>query len=95
MGSRGVRCFVGETYVSRTNAPDLPAIDERIRDAAAALAGTEACVRLDASIFVPADETCFHVFTAASAEAVRAAGASAAFPFDRVSEGLVTRGARA
>jgi hypothetical protein len=39
-------------------------------------------------IFVPDDETCFHLFEAASAETVRVAGRFAGLTFDRVTEAV-------
>ncbi len=41
-------------------------------------------VRYVRAIFVPDDETCFHVFEAGSTEAVRAASERAAFPAARI-----------
>jgi hypothetical protein len=41
-------------------------------------------VRYVRAIFVPDDETCFHVFEAGSMEAVRGASERAAFPAARI-----------
>jgi hypothetical protein len=41
-------------------------------------------VRYLRSIVIPGDETCFHVFEAPSAEAVREVGRRAAIRFDRI-----------
>jgi len=45
-------------------------------------------VRFVRSIFVPEDETCFYLYAAASADAVREAAARAALPVERVSEAI-------
>jgi hypothetical protein len=69
--------------------PDTrPAGVEQARAAAAALTreGTE--VRYVRSIFIPADETCFHLFEGTSADAIRAVSRRAAFEHDRIVEVL-------
>jgi hypothetical protein len=76
--------FLLEVYVSRANPG---AVDERANRARAAaeavtLEGTP--VRYLRSIFVPDDETCFLLYEASSADAVRAAAERANLPFDRV-----------
>jgi Protein of unknown function (DUF4242) len=45
-------------------------------------------VRFLRSIFVPEDETCFHLYEAASAENVREAARLAELPFESVVEGV-------
>jgi hypothetical protein len=40
------------------------------------------------SIFVPKDETCFHLYEADSGEAVREAAQRAELPFDRIAEAV-------
>jgi hypothetical protein len=78
--------YLVETYLSRRGArgPGLApgarrrAADEVTRD------GLD--VRHLRSVFVPADETCFHLFDAVSAAAVLAAGERAAIDLDRVSK---------
>lgn len=74
--------FLVEFYVSRT---DVGAV-ERIRVAAAELTRAGAPVRQVRSIFVPEDETCFFLYEANSAAAVREAARRAALPFGRVAE---------
>ena len=45
------------------------------------------------SVFVPEDETCFYLYEAASAEAVREAARRAALQSGRVAEALTDSGA--
>ena len=61
--------FLVETYTPA--AVVLAEIEERARRAAAELQQAGTPVRYVRSIFVPDDETCFHLFEALSAEAVR------------------------
>lgn len=78
--------YLVETYLTRNGARELDSLQERVRRAAAEVTRDGLDVRYLRSVFVPADETCFHLFDAASAAAVRAAGERAAIAFDRVSE---------
>jgi hypothetical protein len=78
--------YLVETYLSRRGARDLGSLEERVRRAAESLTRDGIDVRLIRSVFVPADETCFHLFDAASVAAVCATGERAAMAFDRVSE---------
>jgi hypothetical protein len=72
-----------ESYESCACRSDLAAVAARVRAAAAAAGLTY--VR---SIFVPADETCFHVFEAPSADAVRTALERAQLTPQRVVEAV-------
>lgn len=49
-------------------------------------------VRYLRTIFVPEDETCYLLYEAVSAEAVRAAADRAEFRFERVAEALIASG---
>jgi hypothetical protein len=60
----------------------------RARSAAEAVSQAGAPVRYIRSIFVPEDETCFHVFESSSKEAVLAAIERAAFAFARIAEAV-------
>jgi hypothetical protein len=83
-----VPTFLVEMYMPRLRAGEVEKAAERARAAAAALrrSGSDVCyLRL---IFVPDDETCFHLFEAASAETVRVAGHFAGLAFDRVTEAV-------
>jgi len=61
---------------------------EQIRAAAAALAGEGTDVRYLRSFFIPTDETCFHLFEAASEEAIAQVSRRAAFDYERIVEVL-------
>ena len=80
--------FLVELYVSQNDATAAEQGAERARLAAEELTreGTE--IRFLRSIFVPADETCFFLYRAASAAAVREAGLRAALAFERVAEAI-------
>jgi hypothetical protein len=62
----------------------LRAHERRARVAANELTKQGVEIRFVRSIFVPADEICFYVFEAVSAEAVRAACERAALRFARI-----------
>ena len=77
--------FLVEVYMPRLRAGEVEKAAERARAAAAALrrSGSDVCyLRL---IFVPDDETCFHLF---EAETVRVAGRFAGLAFDRITEAV-------
>ena len=72
--------FVLELYVARTDAVAMRGAARRAR--LAADEGTS--VRYLRSIFLAEDETCFLLFHAPTADAVRTAAARAGLPFDHV-----------
>ena len=76
--------FLVELYVSRTDARAVERGTERLRLAAAAQTRQGTPVRCLRSIFVPEDETCFLLFEACSADAVRDAARTADLPFERL-----------
>ena len=78
--------FLVESYVARTDSAAAERGAERSRLAAERLTREGTRVRYLRSIFVPEDETCFFLYEADSAEAVRLAAARAALPFERVVE---------
>lgn len=80
--------FLVELYVSRADAGAVERRAERSRDAAARLSGEGIPVRYLSSIFVPEDETCFLLYEAASADAVRETARSAGLQFERVAEAV-------
>jgi hypothetical protein len=59
----------------------------RVRSDAATLAGSRR-LRYLRAIFLPADETCFHVVEGASADEVAAAADEARVSFERVAEAV-------
>ena len=65
---------------------DLTEVQERAREAASGLTLAGTPVRYVRTIFVREDETCFHVFEAASEGAVRRAASRAALPYERIVE---------
>jgi|SRR5438105_1208466 len=78
--------FLVELYLSRSDEAAVQRDAERARLAAEQVNGEGMPVRYVRSIFVPDDETCFLLYEAGSAEAVREAATRAALPFERVSE---------
>jgi Protein of unknown function (DUF4242) len=83
-----VRGFVVELYVPRRAAAAVEHGAERARLAAEAVTREGTCVRYVRSIFVPDDETCFYLYEAGSADAVRIAAERAELPFGRVAEAI-------
>jgi hypothetical protein len=83
--------YLVERYLAAPDAADLAAAVGRLARACHATAGSAAPVRYLHSTFVPADDTCFCLFQAASSEAVRAVNALAHFGFDRISDARVIR----
>jgi hypothetical protein len=78
--------YLAEAYLARQGGCELGALVERLRQAAEALSLEGIFVRHLESVFLAADESCFHFFEAPTAEAIDATGARAAIAFDRVSE---------
>jgi hypothetical protein len=62
--------YLVETYVPRRDADAARAAGRRARAAARQLSGEGKSVRYVRTTFLPRDETCFHIFEAASEEAV-------------------------
>jgi hypothetical protein len=78
--------FLLELYMPRTDAVAMSSAARRARLAADELTGDGTPVRFLRSIFVAEDETCFLLYEAASADAVRTAAGRAGLPFDHVAE---------
>jgi hypothetical protein len=78
--------FLVELYVPRADAGSTRRRAERARRAAEELSNQGTSVRYLRSIFVPDDETCFHLYRASSAAAVRAVASRAGLRFERISE---------
>ncbi len=74
--------FLVESYAPRTTSPDVLAGEAR--EAAAEMAGRGTDVRYVRTIFVPEDETCFHLFDAPTADDVARALASIGVSYDRI-----------
>jgi hypothetical protein len=73
-----------EAYAPGTT--DLAEVEERAREAASTLTLAGTPVRYVRTIFVREDETCFHLFEAASAESVREAARRALLSPQRIVE---------
>ena len=80
--------FIAETFVPATRVEEVEAATERLSrlDQACAGMGDDATVRYIRSTFVPGDEVCFHIFEAASADAVVRVAADLGVRLDRVAE---------
>jgi Protein of unknown function (DUF4242) len=78
--------FLVELYMSRTDAGAIGRTAERARLAAEELTRQGTPVRYRNSIHIPDEETCFVLYQAASADAVRTAAGRAGLPFDHVAE---------
>ena len=76
--------YLVELYRSQTEAAAAAEDGERARVAAEILTGSGRAVRLVRSFFVPDDETCFLLYEAESADAVRTAMALAGLPCDEI-----------
>jgi hypothetical protein len=76
--------FLVEMYRSRHDVQAAADDAERARLAAESVDQDGSHVRLVRSIFVPDDETCFLLFEAESADAVRTSMARAGLPCDEV-----------
>jgi hypothetical protein len=84
--------FLVELYVSRTDgAAAVDGCAKRARLAAEQLTDEGTPVRYVRPIFVPDDETCFHLYEAASVEHVVEAARRASLPVERVAEAVATR----
>ena len=75
--------YLIEAYVAGGDIADL---QDRARATAAAMRGEGREVRYLRSVLVRADETCFHLFEAASVSVVEAAVARAGLACDRIVE---------
>ena len=84
----GVAEFLLEVYVARTNALAVERDERRARIAAEELTREGTLVRFLRSIFIPEDETCFYLYEAETAAAVREAAQRAALPLERIVEAI-------
>jgi hypothetical protein len=80
--------FLVELYVSRGDLPAAEQSAERARLAAEELTREGTPVRYVRSIFVPEDETCFALYEAVTADAVREVAQRAALRFEHVAEAV-------
>jgi uncharacterized protein DUF4242 len=84
--------FLVELYLPRTDVAAFAWSTRRARLAADELSLQGTPVRYLHSIFVPADEMCFHLYEADSPDGVREAARRAALHFERVSEAVSEAG---
>lgn len=82
--------FLLEVYVARSNTEAVEDGVRRAREGADAAAADGSIVHFVRSIFLPADETCFYVYEADSAEAIQEAARRAGLPVERVVETRTT-----
>lgn len=82
------RIFLVERYAPVTGLDDLAAAVARVALACAARPGSGLDLRYLHSTFIPAEDTCFCVFQAPSAQAVLAVNEAAGFGLDRISAGV-------
>ena len=80
--------FLVEAYEPNGHRESLADIERRSRAMAAELSREGIAVRYLRSIYVPADETCFHVFEGQSLEAIEELGRRAGLIFDRITEAV-------
>jgi Protein of unknown function (DUF4242) len=80
--------YIIELYVSRSDAVEVLHGAERARLAAEEQTRAGTPVRYLRSIYIPEDETCFLLFDAVSADAVRTVAALAALSWERVSTAI-------
>lgn len=80
--------FLVELYLASGDTASLERSSKRARQVAELLTSEGTPVRYLRSIFVPDDETCFLMYEAGSAEAVRAAATRAELRFERVTQAI-------
>jgi hypothetical protein len=80
--------YLVEVYVARADGTAVDLGAERAQRAAEELTREGTPARFLRAIFVPEDETCFYLYEAASAEAVREAAERAVLRFERIAEAV-------
>ena len=78
--------FLVELYVPRGESDAAAGAARRARRAALEISRQGARVSFVRSIFVPDDETCFHLFEADTADAVREVASRAELVYERIAE---------
>jgi hypothetical protein len=78
--------YLVELYHPRSRADQLAQASARLRAAAAQVSREGTPVRYLRGLFLPEDETCFHLFEACSLEAVGEASRRAELAYDRIVE---------
>ena len=80
--------FLVERYLPATNLEALSAAVRRVADACTTRRSSGVDIHYVHSIYIPAEDTCFCVFRAASAAAVRDTNDAQTFRIDRISAGF-------
>jgi hypothetical protein len=80
--------YLIESYLPTHQVPTRAQTIARVRRAARAVSVQGTSVRYLRSIFIPADETCFHLFEGPSAEAVGEVSRQAELDYERIVEVL-------
>ena len=80
--------FIVERYLPTVRPGELAAAVERDRRAAAGMTAAGIPVRHLSTIYVPSDESCFSLFDAPSADALREAQEHAGIGFERIVEAV-------
>jgi hypothetical protein len=93
MSRSAVQNYLVECYWPGVREQDAADAGARAADASGELRGNGHRVDYLGSVFVPADETVFFLFSAGSAVAVEDASRRAGVPFERVLESVVALGA--
>jgi hypothetical protein len=82
------KTYLVELYMPATGPERLAAVVEQARLAAEQSTREGTPVKYVRSIFIPEDETCFHVFEASSAQAMGKASRRAALDHERIVEAV-------
>jgi len=80
--------YLAELYLSKTGSDGLREAAARARSAAQELTLEGIPVRYVRALFLGEDETCFHLYEAASVESVQEAARRAGIPVERVVEAV-------
>lgn len=80
--------YLMESYLPRTQLLERAETIARVRRAARAVSARGTPVRHVRSLFIPTDESCFHVFESGSPEAVRELALHADLEYERIVEVL-------
>jgi hypothetical protein len=83
-----MREFVAELYLPAGHAVTAVRLAGVADQTAGQLTGEGTRVQLMRSIFIPQDETCIHLYSAESREAVQLLAVRAALPLDRISDAV-------
>jgi uncharacterized protein DUF4242 len=82
------RSYVVESYLPRLGSVSFDEASARARAAAEELAARGTSIRYLRSLYLPSDDTCFHLFEAGSAAAVDEVSSRASLLHDRIVEAV-------